>query len=114
MRILVCGGRDFDDRRMLFRVLRAVHRELRIAEVIHGAARGADHMAGLWAKANDVPCSAYPVDHKKDGPWPRAGAQRNMRMYTASRPDMVLAFPGGRGECRSLWPAKPLTSNGLL
>lgn len=97
LRILVCGGRDYDDRTRLFAVLTAVHRRLTIAEVIHGAARGADRLAGLWARTNGVAEAAFPVDHAKDGPWPGAGPMRNIRMFRESDPYMVLAFPGGRG-----------------
>lgn len=118
LRILVCGGRDFGvpllrypnqaevaaDRRRwsrqrghLFRVLTAIHRRIGIAEIIHGAARGADHLAGLWARTNGVAENRFPVDHRFDGPWPSAGPMRNMRMYRESKPDLVLAFPGGRG-----------------
>ncbi len=117
MKILVCGGRGYGaldrlvvraaqeadtqrakrERMHLFAVLTAVHRAVRIDEIVHGAARGADYLAGRWARSNDVTETAFPVDHVKDGPWPSAGAFRNMRMYRESRPDLVLAFPGGRG-----------------
>ena len=97
MRLLVCGGRDYENRTQFFRVLTAIHRRVGIAEIIHGKARGADYLAGLWARGHRVKESAFPVDHVKDGPWPGAGAFRNMRMYRESKPDMVLAFPGGRG-----------------
>jgi hypothetical protein len=97
VRILVCGGRDYDNRTRLFGVLTAVHKAVRITEIIHGAARGADTLAGRWARANQVLERRFPVDHVKDGPWPSAGAFRNMRMMRESQPDMVMAFPGGRG-----------------
>lgn len=97
MKILVCGGRDYDDRTRLFLVLTAIHRRVGITEIIHGAARGADMLAGLWARSNRVKEGRFPVDHAKDGPWPSAGAFRNMRMYRESKPDLVLAFPGGKG-----------------
>lgn len=118
LRILVCGGRTYgvpllryastDERKAdtprwqgqrarLFAALTAVHRRVGIAEIIHGAARGADTLAGLWARSNGVACSAFPVDHVKDGPWPGAGYFRNKRMYRETHPDMVLAFPGGKG-----------------
>lgn len=102
LRLLVCGGRAFGDdnladRAWMFRVLTRIHRRVGIAEIIHGAARGADHLAGLWARANRVKETRFAVDHGLDGPWPAAGHYRNERMYRESRPDLVLAFPGGRG-----------------
>jgi hypothetical protein len=80
--VLVCGGRDFADRDWLFRVLD----ELGPSEVIHGAARGADRLAGEWARARGVACREYPADWKGQGRG--AGFRRN--------PDLVVAFPGGR------------------
>lgn len=111
IRILVCGGRDFGnddfaDRAWLFRVLTSIHRRVRIAEIIHGAARGADSLAGMWAKANQVSEWRFPVDHRLDGPWPAAGHCRNERMWRESRPDLVLAFPGGRGTAHMVRTAR--------
>lgn len=97
MRLLVCGGRDFHNWPHLRSVLDAVHHRVPLAEVIHGAARGADYLAGKWARLRGVPEDAYPVDHRLDGPWPGAGAMRNLRMLREGKPHMVLAFPGGRG-----------------
>lgn len=97
-RILVCGGRDYEDWMFLTRSLDAIHLDRRITCVIHGAARGADTMAGDWAKSRDIPVEEYPVS-KKD--WhdlgKRAGHIRNARMLKLGRPDEVVAFPGGRG-----------------
>lgn len=97
MKILVCGGRDFRDWPRLRNVLDAVHRRVEITTIVHGAARGADYMAGKWARLRGVTEEAYPVDHSLDGPWPGAGPMRNLRMVRESKPYMVLAFPGGRG-----------------
>ncbi len=106
IRILVCGGRDYDNRTRLFAVLTAVHRRVGIAEIIHGAARGADHLAGLWARSNRVQETRFPVDHALDGPWPAAGHYRNERMYRESKPDLVLAFPGGKGTANMVRTAQ--------
>lgn len=97
MRLLVCGGRDFTDRALLVREMNALATEQRPSVVIHGAARGADTMAGLIAEQAGIPVERYPVDNAIDGPWPAAGMNRNRRMLEASKPDVVLAMPGGRG-----------------
>lgn len=44
-RVLVCGGRDYDDRDSLVTVLDAAHYANPIECLIHGAARGADTLA---------------------------------------------------------------------
>ncbi len=49
VRILVTGGRDFDDENFLFTTLDQLHHEEYITLVIHGAARGADSLANDWA-----------------------------------------------------------------
>jgi hypothetical protein len=47
MKLLVCGGRDFEDAETLTRSLDEIDNDRSpITEVIHGAARGADSLAG--------------------------------------------------------------------
>jgi hypothetical protein len=94
-RVLVCGGRDYDDRRSLDMVLNAAHSANPIVCLIHGAARGADTLAADWALAHDVLCNAYPADWDRDGK--AAGPIRNRRMLENGKPHIVIAFPGGRG-----------------
>ena len=65
-----------------------------IALVIAGGARGADTIAAEWAKARDIPCEVYMADW--DGLGPKAGPIRNQRMLDEGKPDLVVAFPGGR------------------
>lgn len=103
MRLLVCGGRDFADELNLFRTLDYLHRH-RIACVIHGAARGADSLAGKWAREQGVPCRSFPADWNRHGR--AAGAIRNQQMLDEGRPDLVVAFPGGRGTADMVRRAK--------
>ena len=90
-RVLVCGGREFSDRDLLARKLS----DLDIALLIHGGARGADSMAGNWAQAMGIPVQVYPALWHLDGK--AAGPIRNSRMLADSKPDLVIAFPGGNG-----------------
>lgn len=99
-RILVCGGRDYDDRDTLFEALDYYNPEV----VISGGARGADMLAERWAKARDVVHWIYPARWKVDGK--SAGPLRNIRMFDNSHPDLVLAFPGGRGTAHMVAHAK--------
>lgn len=92
--ILVTGGRDYDDRRRLFRTLDALHSEYGFTRLVHGAARGADTLAGEWAERAGVPVTMYPADWSKGR---GAGHIRNAEMLAASNPHLVVAFPGGRG-----------------
>lgn len=93
MRILVCGGRDFADIEEMRRVIGAFDRETTV--VIHGAARGADHLAGVVALERGMWTWACPAFWSIQGR--AAGAIRNRRMLAEARPELVIAFPGGRG-----------------
>lgn len=106
MRVLVCGGRDYDDRQREFEVLSKLHLERGITAIIHGDATGADTFAVAWIvnrhlEAADLRrpfrCEAipFPADWKKHGK--AAGPIRNQRMLDEGKPDLVLAFPGGKG-----------------
>ena len=110
MRVLVCGGRDFTDKDLLFRTLDKLCPTTMGEEanqtwlappidlvIISGGARGADTLAIDWAVVNWCRFSEYKVDVELDGPWPAAGCRRNQRMLESSKPELVLAFPGGRG-----------------
>lgn len=94
MKVLVCGGRDYADRNHLWRFMSEIHRANNITELIHGAASGADTLAGEWAKHNSIKVTAVPADWKGKGK--SAGYVRNRQMLGLN-PDMVVAFPGGRG-----------------
>ena len=110
--VLVCGGRDFQD-------YRSVEDELDLLQpdrIIHGAARGADSLAGRYARDNRVECREFPAVWRpadgrdpetgrplRKGYNPRAGFQRNDQMLRDGRPDLVVAFPGGRGTAHMAW-----------
>lgn len=90
-RVLVCGGRDFDDYAFVASVLDFYDPDT----VIHGAARGADSLAHRWAQNRCVPVESYPANWHRDGK--AAGPIRNVKMLAEGKPDVVIAFPGGKG-----------------
>lgn len=57
MRVVVCGGRDYEDRDTLTATLSWVHENRGISLVIAGCARGADTLAEEWARARGAPCT---------------------------------------------------------
>src|SRR5688500_7399572 len=101
MRLLVCGGRFFKSREAVARALDRVRLEYEHDDVVlvSGACHlgGADKLAEDYAHEHGWTVEAYPVDHRVDGLWPGAGPRRNGRMLRNGRPDLVVAFPGGRG-----------------
>jgi len=97
MRLLVCGSRDFTDQDAANAALDRAHAHKPITLVIHGAARGADTCADLWAKGRRIPVMRFPADWSRHGR--AAGPMRNDEMLFSGRPDGVCAFPNGpRGE----------------
>jgi hypothetical protein len=96
MRVLVCGGRFFNDRAMLFRTLDAIHADgAQIDVVIEGEARGADLLAAAWASSRGVALAPFPADWTTYGLG--AGPIRNRQMLIEGKPDLVVCFPGGSG-----------------
>jgi ABC-type sugar transport system substrate-binding protein len=85
MRVLICGDRNWTNRA---RILRALAKLPPGTEVIHGAARGADQIAGEEAQKLGFRVFAFPADWSKGR---AAGPIRN-RLMLDQKPDFVLAF----------------------
>lgn len=94
-RVLVCGGRDYWDHVRVSAVLDKLHAAKGIDLLIEGGANGADHCAASWADDRGVARDQYAADWENHGSF--AGPMRNTRMLNEGRPDLVIAFPGGRG-----------------
>jgi hypothetical protein len=90
-RILVCGGRNYFDQARVHATLD----QYQPTTIIHGAARGADTLAANYARAKNIEEIACPADWAKYGL--KAGFYRNQQMLNDHKPDLVIAFPGGRG-----------------
>jgi len=93
MRVLVCGGRDYAKCSFVWDTLDNLEEIPSI--VISGGASGADNFAMLWALRNNIPHEEYKADWNNHGK--QAGFIRNKLMLDKGKPDMVIAFPGGRG-----------------
>lgn len=92
MKVLVCGGRDYDDEDMLYAVLDQINAKQTIKCIIEGGARGADRLARNWAEGHGVCVMEFPANWEHDGK-AAAGPIRNARMLKYGQPDMVVAFP---------------------
>lgn len=95
MRVLVCGGRDFEDKELLYTTLDELQSQTPISCIIHGKARGADSLAGDWATERGITVEMFPANWHQYGK--AAGAIRNQEMLDIGKPEYVVAFPGGRG-----------------
>lgn len=105
MRILVCGGREFDNWGVLCSELdKQLFGRERLVYIIQGGAKGADFLARVWAKFRNCPQEEYPANWKKYGRG--AGGIRNQQMLDEGKPDLVVAFPGGTGTADMVRRAK--------
>lgn len=100
-RVLVCGGRDYADWQRVWVELD----ELQPAIVITGGASGADQHAQRWCNRKGIPCMVFPAAWDSDlgrG----AGPTRNMWMIVHGQPELVVAFPGGKGTANMVAQAR--------
>jgi hypothetical protein len=95
MRVLICGGRDFSDKDFIFSSLDKLHEKHHISHIITGGALGADFFAHKWASSRRCDITIFPANWKKYGK--KAGALRNIQMLEDGEPELVIAFPGGKG-----------------
>lgn len=98
--ILVCGGRTYDNKDLVWSVLDRICQEygriwLPRIKIVNGGAKGADSIATDYAVVNWTLLKEYPADWTKHGK--AAGVIRNQQMLDEEHIDLVVAFPGGRG-----------------
>lgn len=93
MRVLVCGSRDFNNRKLLDETLDGVE----ITTIIEGEARGADTLAREYGERRSLDVLPFPALWDKYGK--SAGPIRNAQMLSEGGPELVVAFrrPGSRG-----------------
>lgn len=119
MKIMVTGGRGYgvlDPRKVLEHpkrraeiarltlVLDGLLNERGVDLLIHGdEPRGADSRAKAWALSRNVLAKAFPANWDALGR--AAGPIRNQAMVDA-KPDLVVAFPGGRGTADAVARAR--------
>jgi len=104
MKVLVCGGRRYNDALTLGSWLGGIQRDHGITEIIEGGASGADFLAREYAIFQKIPHRTFPADWNKMGR--KAGPIRNRRMLEEGKPDLVVAFPGGNGTANMVEQAR--------
>lgn len=93
MKLIVAGGRDFKDYRLLKETLDNFQKEYgNIAEVVSGTAIGVDMLGEQYANENNIPIKRFVPDWKGLGK--RAGHVRNRQMgdYAKEHGGMLVAF----------------------
>ena len=98
MRVLIAGGRDFNNLPFLEEVMGGVEFDslTTVTTVISGTARGADQLGERWAESYNIPVEKYPALWGVHGR--AAGHIRNQLMLDDGKPDLVIVFPGGEGS----------------
>lgn len=98
MRVVVTGGRDYDDEETVDRELQKVMRSANGKSVVFiaGGARGLDTLVEDWCLDQGVPCIVMKA------PWnshygKRSGPVRNQWMINFGFPTYGIVFPGGQG-----------------
>lgn len=99
-RVLICGGRDYGRGKpaewlRMFHVLSGEHERRHFTMIIEGGAAGADAGARAFGEQIGIPVATFHADWEAHGR--AAGPIRNSRMLWDGKPDVVIAFPGGRG-----------------
>lgn len=117
-RLLVCGGRTFgwemEEYKFIIKKLNLLSCEytdftkpekyLPDIVIIEGGAKGVDNVALDWALCNFCTYETYEADwttHNK-----ATGPIRNRRILEEGKPDLVVAFPGGKGTANMVKQAK--------
>ena len=103
-RVLVTGGRDYFNPGKIREALDGVRKGRGIKLLIHGMATGADSSARAWAERFGIDQCMFPANWKGRGN--SAGPHRNALMLEVAQPDVVIAFPGGRGTADMIKRAK--------
>lgn len=94
MKVLVCGGRDYNNSKRINEILSKLHREYIFTFLVSGGQSGADVRATIWANKNGIDRAVFPAN------WERGkagGHHRNKLMLQFIQPDLVIAFPGDVG-----------------
>lgn len=104
MKILVAGGRDFDDYDRLKSDLDA----LKPSTIISGMAKGTDLESFKYAQNHNIPAMSFPANWNHHGK--SAGYKRNQQMINEGKPNLVLIYWNGSSKgtahCISVAKAK--------
>ena len=100
MKVLVCGGRDYNDYDTVARWLD----QFKPTFIIEGGATGADTLAWKYSKQNNI--ERLTIEARWDKHGKAAGPIRNQQMIDEGKPDLVVAFKGGTGTADMVRRAK--------
>lgn len=94
LKVVVCGGRDFNDWDLLVESLDRLLPSVANIEIVSGGARGADKLGEKYAKASGLELKIFNADWETFGM--SAGVIRNSKM--ADYADMCICFWDGESK----------------
>lgn len=103
-RIIYCGGRDFEEIGIIYRIMKETFNEYGSHIVVTGGARGADKSAEYCAQKLGYTVESYPADWGTHGK--AAGFIRNAQMAKLDNVILTVAFPGGNGTAHMIETSK--------
>lgn len=100
MKVIIAGGRDFDDFPRMIKTCDKILANQESVEIVSGTANGADKLGESYAKARGHPIKRFPADWERFGR--SAGHRRNAEM--ADYGDALILY----------WDGKSKGSGGML
>ncbi len=94
-RVIVCGGKDFEDKACVFHSLDMILANYTDVEIVSGHAKGVDSLGESYAGEHSIQLKVFPADWKRYGK--AAGPIRNREMltYALEQTPIVVAFWNG-------------------
>jgi len=94
IKVIIAGGRDFDDFNRLCQVCDELLQDQNDIEIVSGAYKGADLLGERYAAERDHQIKQFPADWRRYGK--SAGLKRNTEM--AAYADALIAFWDGKSK----------------
>lgn len=107
--VAVTGGRNYQNRALVFETLSNLSERCAIDVLVHGGCRGSDALCAEWAGLSRVQVAEFAITQVQwaaDGR--KCGPRRNALMLEVTHPNLLVAFPGGRGTASCVNIAKKL------
>jgi hypothetical protein len=94
IKVIIAGGRDFDDFNKLCQVCDEFLQDQNDIEIVSGACKGADLLGERYATERNYPIKQFPADWRRYGK--SAGLKRNTEM--AAYAHTLIAFWDGESK----------------
>jgi len=94
IKVIIAGGRNFDDFNKLCQVCDEFLKDQNNIEIVSGAYKGADALGETYAAERNHPIKQFPADWRRYGK--SAGLKRNAEM--ANYANMLIAFWDGKSK----------------